>query len=157
VTEMVAHGLITGTLFLIAGAFWQRAHSYDLDNYGGLARIAPRLTAATILAAFASLGLPALAGFVAEFQIFTGTFAVYPWLAAIGLLGILITAALFLVMVQSLFFGELPARHADFPDLRGPETWGVVALLFLVVLIGIWPAWLLDLIGAGTRAVIGGG
>ncbi|MEW5424881.1 NuoM family protein [Amorphus sp. 3PC139-8] len=157
VTEMVAHGLITGSLFLIAGAFWQRAQSYDLDNYGGLARIAPKLTAATVLATFASFGLPALAGFVAEFQIFTGTFAVYPWLAALGLLGILITAALFLVMVQSLFFGDLPPQRAHFPDLRGPEIWVVSVLLFLVVLIGIWPAWLLDLIGAGTRALIEGG
>ncbi len=73
---MVAHGLITGALFLIAGAFWQRAEDYDLGAYGGLARVAPALTAATVLAAFASLGLPALAGFVAEFQIFAGTFVV---------------------------------------------------------------------------------
>src|SRR3546814_1877690 len=74
--EMVAHGLITGSLFLIAGGFWQRAREYDLEAYGGLAQVAPKLAAATILAAFASLGLPGLAGFVAEFQIFAGTFAV---------------------------------------------------------------------------------
>src|SRR3546814_2416494 len=76
---------------------------------------------ATTLAAFASLGLPGLAGFVAEFQIFAGTFAVYPWLAGIGIVGILITAALFLRMVQQLFFGELPARWQEFKDLRGAE------------------------------------
>src|SRR3546814_5628061 len=96
VVEMVAHGLITGSLFLIAGAFWQRAREYDLQAYGGLARLAPKLTMATTLAAFASLGLPGLAGFVAEFQIFAGLFAVYPWLAGIGIVGILITEALFL-------------------------------------------------------------
>src|SRR3546814_5216526 len=89
---MVAHGRITGSLFLIAGGFWQRAREYDLEAYGGLAQVAPKLAAATILAAFASLGLPGLAGFVAEFQIFAGTFAVWPWLAGIGILGILITA-----------------------------------------------------------------
>src|SRR5690606_10444860 len=106
--EMVAHGLITGSLFLIAGSFWARGEEYDLDRYGGLARRAPLLTGLTAVAAFASLGLPGLAGFVAELQIFAGTFAVWPWLAAIGLLGILITAALFLQMLQKLFFGELP-------------------------------------------------
>src|SRR3546814_19880782 len=99
---MVAHGLITGSLFLIAGAFWQRAREYDLQAYGGLARLAPKLTMATTLAALASLGLPGLAGFVVEFQIFAGTFAVSLWLAVNGIVGILITAALFLRMVQHI-------------------------------------------------------
>src|SRR3546814_606843 len=137
VVEMVAHGLITGSLFLIAGAFWQRAREYDLQAYGGLARLAPKLTMATTLAAFASLGLPGLAGFVAEFQIFAGTFAVYPWLAGIGIVGILITAALFLRMVQQLFFGELPARWQEFKDLRGAEVLVLLALLIPVVAIGV--------------------
>jgi len=148
--EMVAHGLITGSLFLIAGSFWARGEEYDLDRYGGLARRAPLLTGLTAVAAFASLGLPGLAGFVAELQIFAGTFAVWPWLAAIGLLGILITAALFLQMLQKLFFGDLPARWASFPDLR-PIEWGVLgALLAAVVVIGVYPRFLLTLIEASA-------
>src|SRR3546814_5784007 len=83
----------------------------------------------TILAAFASLGLPGLAGFVAEIQIFAGTFAVWPWLAGIGILGILITAALFLHMLQQLFFGKIPSRWRDFTDLRGAEVAVLVVLL----------------------------
>lgn len=157
VVEMVAHGLITGSLFLIAGGFWQRAREYDLPAYGGLAAVAPRLTVATTLAAFASLGLPGLAGFVAEFQIFAGTFAVYPWLAGIGLLGILITAALFLRMVQQLFFGDLPARWRDFEDLRPVEISALGVLLLLVVVIGVYPTWLLTLIGGATATIVGGG
>lgn len=157
VVEMIAHGLITGALFLIAGAFWQRQKDYEIDAYGGLAAIAPRLTAATITASFASLGLPGLAGFVAEFQIFAGTFAVYPWLAGIGLLGILITAALFLTMVQRLFFGGLPEHLRHFPDLRRTETLVLAVLLVLVVLIGIYPHWLLSLVDSGSRAVVGAG
>jgi NADH-quinone oxidoreductase subunit M len=157
VVEMVAHGLITGSLFLIAGAFWQRAREYDLEAYGGLARVAPKLAVATILAAFASLGLPGLAGFVAEFQIFAGTFAVYPWLAGIGIVGILITAALFLRMVQQLFFGELPARWEKFSDLSGAEVWVLSVLLLLVVAIGIYPAWLLSVVESGAAALVGAG
>ncbi|HZD25925.1 MAG TPA: NADH-quinone oxidoreductase subunit M, partial [Alphaproteobacteria bacterium] len=155
VVEMVAHGLITGSLFLIAGAFWQRAREYELQAYGGLARVAPKLAAATILAAFASLGLPGLAGFVAEFQIFAGTFTVYPWLAGIGLIGILITAALFLRMIQQLFFGELPIRWQAFKDVRGVEVWMFAVLLLPVVAIGIYPAWLLSVIEAGASALVG--
>jgi NADH-quinone oxidoreductase subunit M len=155
VVEMVAHGLITGALFLIAGAFWQRAREYDLQAYGGLAGVAPKLAMVTILAAFASLGLPGLAGFVAEFQIFAGTFSVYPWLAAIGVVGILITAALFLRMVQQLFFGDLPGRWRDFMELRTMELVVLTVLLILVVVIGIYPTWLLTVIDAATAAAIG--
>lgn len=155
VVEMVAHGLITGALFLIAGAFWQRAREYELDAYGGLARVAPRLTGATTIAAFASLGLPGLAGFVAEFQIFVGTFAVYPWLAAIGLLGILITAALFLRMLQQLFFGDLPDRWSGYKDLAGVEVGVLAVLMTLVVAIGVYPSWLLTLIDSGVAPIVG--
>ena len=144
--EMVAHGLITGTLFLIAGSFWERGEDYRLGRYGGLAGRAPLLTGLTVLAAFASLGLPGLAGFVAEVQIFAGTFAVYPWLAAIGLLGILITAALFLDMLQRLFFGDLPDEWREFPDLRPAEWWVLGGLLTGVVVIGVYPRFLLELI-----------
>lgn len=154
--EMVAHGLITGALFLITGAFWQRTRSYDLGAYGGLARNAPKLTAATVLAAFASLGLPGLAGFVAEIQIFVGTFAVYPWLAGIGLIGLLITASLFLRMLQQLFFGELPAWLAGFPDLRAVEVGVILAILLLVVVIGVYPTWLLAIIDPASVALVGG-
>ncbi|MBN8750733.1 MAG: NADH-quinone oxidoreductase subunit M [Variovorax sp.] len=155
VVEMVAHGLITGALFLIAGAFWQRTQEYEIDAYGGLSQVAPRLTGAMTLAAFASLGLPGLAGFVAEFQIFAGTFAVYPWLAAIGLLGILITGALFLQMLQALFFGNLPARWSDFGDLGGIEVVVLAVLLALVILIGVYPHWLIVVIDSASRAALG--
>jgi len=150
IVEMVAHGLITGALFLVAGAIWERAGDYHLPRFGGLAGPAPRLTAAATLAAFASLGLPGLAGFVAELQIFVGTFGVYPWLAAIGLLGLLVTAALFLRMLRQAFFGELPEARKGFADLTRAETVILGALLALVVLIGIWPAWLLALIDAAS-------
>ena len=154
--EMVAHGLITGSLFLITGSFWQRTQNYAIDYYGGLAQPAPRLTGAMIVAAFASLGLPGLAGFVAEFQIFVGTFAIYPWLAAIGLLGILITAVLFLKMIQQLFFGELPDKLAGFTDLRAVEGGILLGLLVLVVVIGVYPMWLLELINSASTVLVGG-
>lgn len=152
VTELIAHGLITGALFLIAGAFWRRTETYELGAYGGLAERAPRLMVLMTLAAFASLGLPALAGFVAEFQIFAGTFAVEPWLAATALIGIVITAALFLQMIQQLFFGELPAARADFTDLDRVEFTVLLVLLLLVVLVGIYPSWLLRMIASAAPA-----
>ena len=72
---MVSHGLITGALFLLAGVLYERGHTYGMTAYGGLAGAAPRFAACTAVAAFASLGVPGFSGFVAEFQIFTGSLA----------------------------------------------------------------------------------
>ncbi len=157
VVEMVAHGLITGALFLITGSIWRRTQNYDMDAYGGLADRVPAMTAAMTVAAFASLGLPGLVGFVAEFQVFVGTFAVFPVLAAIGLLGILITAALFLQLLQTVFLGEAADRPGEaklMEDLSGSEWVVLGALLLLTVGLGIAPGPMLDVIGTASSAIV---
>ncbi|QEA37628.1 NADH-quinone oxidoreductase subunit M [Pistricoccus aurantiacus] len=154
--EMVAHGLITGALFLICGSFWQRTGEYDLDYYGGLAHQAPLLTGLTVLAAFASLGMPGLAGFVAEFQIFAGTFAVYPWLAVLAVLGILITAGLFLDLLRRLFFGRLPVHLGQFTELNRIEATVLGVLGLGIVIIGVYPSFLLEVIDGASALLIGG-
>jgi NADH-quinone oxidoreductase subunit M len=156
VVEMVAHGLITGALFLVSGSILDRGGTYELDEYGGLAGRAPRLAGITMLAAFASLGLPGLAGFVAEFQIFAGTLGVYPWLAGIGLLGIVITAALFLRMIQQVFLGDLPVRWDGWRDLGRAELFALVPLAALVVIIGVYPSWLIDVVDSFSQVVARG-
>ena len=153
--EMVAHGLITGALFLISGSLLARTKTYEMDEYGGLAGRARALTGLTVVAAFASLGLPALAGFVAEFQIFAGALAIYPWLAGIGLIGIVVTAALFLRMLQKLFLGPLPVRWSAFPELSRTEMVSLGALIAFVVIIGVVPAWLLDVIDSFAGPFVG--
>jgi NADH-quinone oxidoreductase subunit M len=155
VVEMVAHGLITGALFLISGSVLMRAHTYEIDEFGGLAGRSPALTATTVLAAFASLGLPGLAGFVAEFQVFAGTLSIQPWLAAIGLIGIVVTAALFLRVLQKVFLGALPDRWRGWHDLSPVETASLGTLLVMVVVIGVVPFWLLDVIDTAASAFAG--
>ncbi len=153
--EMVAHGLITGALFLISGSILTRGETYEMDAYGGLAGRAPALTGITVVAAFASLGLPGLAGFVAEFQVFAGALAVYPWLAGIGLLGIVITAALFLRMLQQVFLGPLPERWTEWPDLGWIERLALGTLVLLIIGIGVAPALLLDVIDTFAGPFVG--
>jgi NADH-quinone oxidoreductase subunit M len=155
VVEMVAHGLITGALFLISGSILTRAHTYNIDEFGGLAGRSPALTGTTALAAFASLGLPGLAGFVAEFQVFVGTLSIQPWLAGVGLIGIIVTAALFLRMLQKIFLGALPDRWRAWTDLTTVETAALGILLILVVVIGVAPFWLLEVIDSAASAFIG--
>lgn len=152
--EMVAHGLITGALFLIVGSLWRRGESFEMDDYGGLAKRAPRLTAAMVVASFASLGLPGLAGFVAEFQIFAGAVAIEPWLAGIALIGVVVTAALFIQLLHKVFFGETSERSAKMGDLSSVETATLAALLGLTIWIGLAPAPLMNVIDPASRAFL---
>ena len=122
VTQMVGHGLITGALFLLTGVLQDRRGTYDMGSYGGLAGPAPRRATLFAVAAFASLGLPGFVGFVAEFQVFTGSIATVP-ATAIALPGILITAALFLRALQRVFTGPAGEHTPRFGDLRARELW----------------------------------
>jgi NADH-quinone oxidoreductase subunit M len=153
VTQMVSHGLITGALFLLAGVLQDRAGSYDMGAYGGLAAPAPRFATLFAVGAFASLGLPGFSGFIAEFQVFAGSIAAAP-LTALALPGILVTAALFLRALQRLFAGETRGRSVRFADLRAAELWSVAPLLLLALVIGVLPRPLLDVIEPAAAAVV---
>jgi NADH-quinone oxidoreductase subunit M len=154
VTQMVSHGLITGALFLLAGVLYRRGGTYEMGEYGGLASQAPRFAGVTAVAAFASLGLPGFSGFVAEFQIFTGSFRAAPVAVAIALLGILITAALFLRALQRMFLGETQARWGGVADLTRSEAAGIVPLLGISVLLGLFPRFFLDQVEPTARHVV---
>ncbi len=153
ITQMVSHGLITGALFLLAGVLYDRAGSYDLGSFGGLAAPAPQLATAFALGAFASLGLPGFSGFIAEFQVFTGSVAVAP-VTAVALVGILVTAALFLNAFQRLFTGPTQGHSTGFTDLRRSELWSVGPLLALTIAIGLLPRPLLEVVEPAARTVV---
>ena len=155
VTQMVSHGLITGALFLLAGVLYERGGTYDLDAYGGLAGTAPRFAGLTAIAAFASLGLPGFSGFIAEFQIFTGSLPGAPVATALAFLGILVTAALFLRAYQRVFLGSSSSRllgsdpqtpGPGVADLTATETLSIAPLMALAIVLGLFPRFLLDLV-----------
>ena len=154
VTQMVSHGLITGALFLLAGVLYERGGTYQMDAYGGLAADTPRFAALTAVAAFAALGLPGFSGFIAEFQIFAGSFGSTPVGAGLALPGILVTAALFLWALHRLFLG--PSRHtlSSVADVGTVEVAAIAPLLALSLLVGIFPRPLLDVIEPAARSVV---
>lgn len=153
VTQMVSHGLVTAALFLLAGVFLDRSGTYEIGEFGGLASQAPRTTVLFAVAAFASLGLPGLSGFIAEFQIFTGSIAAVP-ASALALLGILIISGVFLWTLQRVFTGETRGRAQNFTDIRSHEAWAVAPLLVLSLVIGLAPRPLLDVIEPAAHAVV---
>ncbi len=155
VLEMFAHGIITGALFFLVGMLYERAHTRELNAFGGLGAKVPKYGALLLLAAFASLGLPGLAGFVAEFLVFRGAYAFLTTLTFIAIAGIVITAAYFLwKVIQKVLLGTLKEAWANLPDLHTYEIVTLVPLVVLTILIGLYPGWLIDTINAGSTALL---
>ncbi len=152
VLQMISHGLVTGALFFLVGMLQDRTDTRELGKLGGLLRVVPVLGWSFVIAAFASLGLPGLAHFPAEFQIFLATLRVEPG-AVVMIIGIVITAGLYLKAIGQAFLGETPAQWRGLRDLRTSELLTIGPLLILTVLVGIAPAWLLNVIHLTTMAL----
>jgi len=150
--QMVSHGLVTGALFFLVGMLQDRAHSREMSDFGGLLGRVPWLGWAFILSAFASLGLPGLAHFPAEFQIFLATLNAAPW-AIVAILAIVVTAGLYLRAIAAVFLGPANEKWADMPDLDRREKLAVVPLLILTILVGVAPGWLIGMIHTTMAAL----
>jgi len=152
VLQMVSHGLVTGALFFLVGMLQDRAHTREMDQFGGLLKVVPILGWSFALAAFASLGLPGLAHFPAEFQIFLATLRVEP-VAVVVILGIVITAGLYLKAIGQVFLGEPGEQWTGMRDLSTRELLTLGPLLVLIVVVGVAPAWILNIIHKTTAAL----
>jgi NADH-quinone oxidoreductase subunit M len=158
ILQMVNHGLITGALFLLVGVIYERTHDRTIARMGGLGGPVPVYAAALGFFAFASAGLPGLAGFVGEFLVLLGTFAVYPAVAAVSALVMVLAAAYLLFMTQRVLFGEL----SDFlrglghhlADMRPIEIASMAPLGALVVVFGLFPGLILDLVAGSVGAFL---
>lgn len=155
VLQMVNHGIITGALFFLVGVIYDRAHLRDVDAFGGLAKQMPVYAGIMMLACFASLGLPGLAGFVSEFMVFVGAFGTYPLMTALSVLGVVITAAFFLMLIQRVFLGELNLQWRGLPDMDFGELVAIVPLAIITLAIGVYPAPLINFINVSMSALLG--
>ena len=143
ILQMFAHGLSAAGLFYLVGLLEQRAGHRDRDGFGGLCSVTPRFAAMFYILTFCSLGLPFLAGFAAEFLIFSGSFAVAPKVTAVATLGLLATAVFLLTMLQRVFTGPVNEQHQSMPDLTRNEILILTPILILVFWAGIYPkTWL---------------
>ena len=137
--QMFAHGLITGALFLLVGVIYERTHNRDLDQFGGLGARIPIYGGLLAFMALASLGLPGLAGFVAEFFVFRGALGVYTVITALAGLGIILNAAYLLWMIQRVLLGPLNPQWAEVPDVDRREVLSLAPLVALTILVGVLP------------------
>jgi NADH-quinone oxidoreductase subunit M len=147
VFQMFNHGTITAMLFLIVGVLYDRAHTRDLDAFGGLALTMPKYTGIMTVAFFAALGLPGLSGFVSEAFSFLGAFSVDSLriITICSTLGIVLTAAYMLWTLQRVFLGSPNEKWASLPDINGRELFTLVPLAVIVLVLGIYPSFMIDL------------
>jgi NADH-quinone oxidoreductase subunit M len=165
VLQMICHGLSTGALFMLAGALQERAHTRDLGRFGGLQAVTPRMAAIGIFFAMASLGLPGLGNFVAEFLILAGAWSAHPGAVVAATLGLVLATAYSLLLVQRTFHGPNTAGWR-LPDLDPREIVVFGAMAVALIVIGVYPqpfidaaAWTVDAlpsVGALVRVASGG-
>jgi NADH-quinone oxidoreductase subunit M len=153
VLQMVSHGLVTGALFFLVGMIQSRTGTREINEIAGLYALAPTLSAATMLAMFASLGLPGLAHFPAEFQIFLGSFQVYPWAVGIAIFAIVITAALYLRAISSAIMGTPKLKLESDGKLSWNEKSALYPLLVMSVVIGVVPSLVLTIVHVTTSSL----
>jgi NADH-quinone oxidoreductase subunit M len=135
---MLAHGISTGALFLLVGMLYDRRHTFEITEYGGLATPLPKLAAYFLFIALSSLGLPMLNGFVGEYLILLGTYQVHWKWAAWAATGVILSACYLLWAYQRVFFGEVThQKNRDLQDISPREKWMLVAMAVVALWMGI--------------------
>jgi len=143
--QIFNHGITAAALFYFVGLLEQRRGLRGLNDFGGLMQRTPLLSGWMSVAMFSSLGLPGLNGFLGEFLIFKGSFALAPWPTAAATLGLLFTAIVLLRAMQALFSGPVTASCDLFRDLRRSEKWVVIPVTLLMFALGIAPQFALNI------------
>ena len=143
--QIFNHGITAAALFYFVGLLEQRRGLRGINDFGGLMQRTPLLCGWMSVAMFSSLGLPGLNGFIGEFLIFKGSFAIAASFTAVAALGLLITAIVFMRVMQALFSGPLAERCSAFSDLLRSEKWVVIPVTLLMFAIGIAPQFIFNI------------
>jgi NADH-quinone oxidoreductase subunit M len=148
---MVNHGFSTGALFLVVGFLASRRGSRMVDDFGGVATIAPWLGAMTLVAGLSALALPGLSTFISEFLVLVGTFTTHRWFAVVATSGIVLAAVYVLWMIQRTIHGPVAAAVEGFRDLTMREAWVIAPVMAVIVVLGFYPKPLLDVINPAVQ------
>jgi NADH-quinone oxidoreductase subunit M len=145
--QMVNHGLSTGALFLMVGMIYQRTHTRQIADYGGLASQMPRYAVVFLIVVLSSVGLPGLNGFVGEFLIIVGSFGTQPVAAILAVVGVILSAIYLLWLVHRIFFGSPgvvlntseDSEDSKLADLTRREWAVMLPVLAMIVMLGVYP------------------
>jgi NADH-quinone oxidoreductase subunit M len=152
VVQMLSHGLVSGAMFLCVGVMYDRVHSREIAAYGGVVNTMPKFAAFMVLFALANSALPGTSGFVGEFLVILAAFKANVWYAFLAASTLVLGAAYTLWLVKRVIFGEVANdKVAALKDINGREFLVLGMLAIAVLLVGLWPAPLLDVMRATTQ------
>ena len=153
--QMISHGLISGAMFLCVGVLYDRMHSREIADYGGVANTMPKFAAFMVLFSMANAGLPGTSGFVGEFMVIIASFKANFWYAFLAATTLVLGAAYTLWMVKRVLYGEVANDNvAKLEDLNQREFIVLAVLAAAVLLVGLWPAPLVDMMNVTIEQLI---
>ena len=154
VLQMVNHGVSTGALFLLVGMIYERRHTREISELGGLQKPAPLLAAVFTVVMLSSVGLPGLNGFVGELLVLLGAFNAHRWWAVVAAAGVILAAVYLLWAYQRVFHGPATGANAEMPDLRWREGLVMVPFLAAIVFMGVYPKPVIERVEPAVDAII---
>jgi NADH-quinone oxidoreductase subunit M len=146
VLQMFNHGTITAMLFLLVGVIYDRAHHRDINGFGGLASHMPLYAGITGLAFFAAMGLPGMSAFISEVLVLLGAWQLHPVMTFFGASAAILTAGYMLWTFQRIYLGPINDQYVGLPDLTTRELFTLVPLAVIVLILGIYPHAMLNLL-----------
>lgn len=153
--QMVSHGFISAAMFLCIGVLYDRLHSRQINDYGGVVNVMPWFAAFMVFFAMANAGLPGTSGFVGEFMVILAAFRADFWIAFLAATTLIVGAAYTLWMVKRVVFGEITSRKvAELQDINAREALVLGTLAFAVLLLGIWPAPLIEVMDVSIENLV---
>ncbi|WP_390914373.1 NADH-quinone oxidoreductase subunit M [Pseudosulfitobacter sp. SM2401] len=153
--QMISHGFISGALFLCVGVIYDRMHTRDIDAYGGLVNRMPAYAMIFMFFTMANVGLPGTSGFVGEFLTLIAVFQVNTWVAAVATTGVIFSAAYGLWLYRRVVMGDLIKESLkSITDMTTRERWIFAPLVVMTLLLGVYPALVLDIIGPSVTALV---
>ncbi|MDH3607809.1 MAG: NADH-quinone oxidoreductase subunit M, partial [Gammaproteobacteria bacterium] len=153
--QMISHGFISGAMFLCVGVLYDRMHSRQIADYGGVVNTMPKFATFFVIFAMANAGLPGTSGFVGEFMVILASFKANVWFAFLAATTLILGAAYTLWMVKRVVFGEVGNDEvAKLKDLNAREFFCLLVLAILVLWIGLWPAPLIEMMDASVSHLL---
>ena len=153
--QMISHGFISGALFLCVGVIYDRMHTRDIDAYGGLVNRMPAYALIFLFFTMANVGLPGTSGFIGEFLVLMGIFQVNTWVAMFATTGVILSAAYALWLYRRVVMGDLIKESLrTISDLTTRERFIIAPLVVMTLLLGVYPALVLDIIGPSVAALV---
>jgi NADH-quinone oxidoreductase subunit M len=153
--QMFSHGVMTALFFAVVGMVYDQVHTREIPRLGGFHKIMPVVAVAFIVGGLVSMGMPGFSGFIAEFPIFMGLWATYPWVAIIAVISIVITASYIIRIITKVFFGRIPDEFNDHvQDVTVLDKLALIVLSAVLIGIGIYPPIMVPIVSSGVEHIL---